>query len=108
MKTSNTTKQSIEGVPVERYKMRFKEERAKLRRHYCTVFRFWRTCRFKPCKTARACRGDAYACLKRSAGTVSRTVQWDARQKILVATPACAGAPEREARQCMPYDLYSK
>jgi hypothetical protein len=106
MKTSVATKQTIEGVPIERFKARFKEERAKLRRHYCTVFRFWRTCRFKPCKTARACRGDAYACLKRSAGTVSRTVQWDARQKILAARPASGGAPERAARECMPSELY--
>jgi hypothetical protein len=108
MKTSNATKQLIEGVPAERYKMRFKEERAKLRRHYCTVFRVWRTCRFKPCHNARACLGNADACLKHGAGGVSRTVQWDARQKLLAATPRNIGAPELEARQCMPCELYRK
>ncbi len=108
MKTSNATKQSIEGVPVERYEARFKEERAKLRRHYCSVFKFWRTCRFKPCKMARACLGNANACLKRGAGGVSRTVQWDARQKLLAATPTSIGAPERAARECMPCDLYRR
>jgi len=32
--------------------------------------------------------------------------QWQARQDILDATPANIGAPERAARQCMPYDLF--
>jgi hypothetical protein len=31
--------------------------------------------------------------------------QWQARKDILDATPANIGAPERAARQCMPYDL---
>jgi hypothetical protein len=110
IKTSNAAKQLIdgvplEGVPVERYKMRFKEERAKLRRHYATVFKFWRTCHFKPCRTARACMGNANACLKHGAGGVSRTVQWDARQKLLVATPKSIDGPERAARQCVPSEL---
>jgi hypothetical protein len=108
MTTTKATKQTIEGVPVEHYKLRFKEERAKLRRYYCTVFKFWRTCSFKACKKKRACLGDAGACLKRSEGGVARSVQWDARQKLLAATPPSIGSPERAARECMPCDLYRK
>ena len=48
----------IDGVPAERYAARFKAEKAKLRRAYCTVFKFWRTCGFKACAKARACKGD--------------------------------------------------
>jgi hypothetical protein len=105
MKRSKATKQTIESVPAERYKERVKEERAKLRRHYCTVFKFWRSCRHKPCQRARACLGDAYACLKRSERTVPRQVQWQARQQILQTTPEKEG-PERAARECMPSELY--
>jgi len=106
MKPAKATKQTIEGVPAERYKARFGEERAKLRRHYCTLFKFWRSCRHKPCKNSRACLGDAYACLKRNERTVPRTTQWQARQEVLAATPADMGAPERAARECMPSELY--
>jgi len=105
MKSPNANKQTIEGIPAERYKERLKEERAKLRRHYCTVFRFWRSCRYKPCKNARACLGDALACLKRNERTVPRDQQWKARQEILETTPEKDG-PERAARECMPSELY--
>ena len=105
MKSPKATKQTIEGIPAERYQERFKEERAKLRRHYCTVFKFWRSCSDKPCKKARACLGDAYNCLKRNEPTVPRMLQWQARQEILQSTPADPG-PERAARECMPSELY--
>jgi hypothetical protein len=105
MKSPKASKQTIEGIPAERYQERLKAERAKLRQHYCTVFKFWRTCRYKPCQRARACLGDAYACLKRSEQTVPRTTQWQARQQILETTPEKDG-PERAARECMPYELY--
>ena len=105
---SRPSKQTAEFLAAERYKARFRDEKAKLQRVYCTLFKFWRTCRFKPCRNARACMGNANACLKRGAGGVSRTVQWDARQKLLAATPASIGAPERAARECMPCELYRK
>ena len=105
MRSSAATKQTIEDIPAERYKERFKEERAKLRRHYCTVFKFWRGCRYKPCKNARACRGDALACLTRNERTVPRDEQWKARQEILETTREKDG-PERAARECMPGELY--
>ena len=105
MRTSVVNKNTIDGVPAERYAARFKAERAKLRRVYCTVFKFWRTCGFKPCAKSRACKGDATVCLKRGATTISHDKQWEARQKILTATPQSAGPPERAARECLPSDL---
>jgi hypothetical protein len=37
---------------------------------------------------------------------VPRDIQWRARQDIIEATPLNFGRPEREARKCMPRDLY--
>jgi hypothetical protein len=106
MKTPTPSKQTARALAAERDKARFRDERAKLQRHYCTLFKFWRTCRFKPCHHSRACLGDAEACLKRGVGAVSRDTQWQARQKILATTPESAGEPERAARGCMPYELF--
>ena len=101
---SRPSKQTAKFLAAESYKARFRDERAKLQRAYCTLFEFWRACRFKPCRCARACEGDADACLKRGIGAVSRDAQWQARQQILDATPA-GGAPERAARERLPGEL---
>ena len=102
---SRPSKQTAELLAAERYKARFRDEKAKLQRAYCTLYKFWRACRFKPCRNARVCKGDPDACLKRGVGAVSRDAQWQARQKILDATPADVGAPERAARECLPGEL---
>jgi hypothetical protein len=95
------TKQTPETIDEERLAARFAAEVTALQRHYCTVFKFWRTCPLKLCRKVRACSGDAKDCLKRRIAEVSREVQWDARQHILAATRADAG-PERAAREFLP------
>jgi hypothetical protein len=85
---------------------RFAIEKALQRRRYCNAFALWRICWRKTCRRARACRGDANACLKQALARVPREVQWRARQDVLDRTPRNIGAPERKARQCMPADLY--
>jgi hypothetical protein len=87
------------------YEARYRDEAKRLRRFYCTLLGFWKSCRFKPCRKGRVCAGDAQACLKRNAGWVSREKQFAARQGVLAATPAHIGAPERLARQAMPGEL---
>src|SRR5579862_127193 len=87
------------------YEARYRAEVKALRRHYCTLFAFWKSCGFKPCRKARACAGDALACLQRNEGFVSREKQFAARQRVLEATPKTIGAPERLARQAMPGGL---
>jgi hypothetical protein len=87
------------------YEARYRAEVKTLRRHYCTLFAFWKSCGFRPCRRARACAGDALACLKRNEARVSREKQFAARQDVLDATPANIGAPERLARQTMPGGL---
>jgi hypothetical protein len=85
---------------------RFKAERARQQQRYCTAFGLWRDCTNRRCRRDCACRGDAHACLKRAFGVVLHRTQWQARQDILEATPKNIGAPEREARLCMPRDFY--
>ncbi len=87
------------------YETRYRAEVKALRRHYCSVFAFWTWCGHKPCRKARVCTGDALACLKRHGLELSNTEQFNARQKVLEATPRNIGAPERAARQTMPWGL---
>ncbi len=83
------------------YEARYRAEAKFLRRYYCTLFAFWKGCAFKPCQKARACAGDAQACLRRNEGFVSREKQFAARQAVLERSPANIGAPERLARQAL-------
>jgi hypothetical protein len=93
------------AMSAREYEERYRVEKKILQRHYCTLFAFWKSCRCKPCRKARACVGDAAACLKRNEGWVSREKQFAARQEVLDATPGNMGAPERLARQAMPGGL---
>ena len=77
-------------------------------RRYCAAFELWRRCRNKTCRRRCACSGDVHACLKRMVASVPHPRQVAARQTILAATPDNIAAPEREARQRMPQDLYAK
>jgi hypothetical protein len=89
----------------EDFRARFDAEKLALARHYCTLFGFWRSCRFKPCRRARACKGDHRACLQRAVGRIARAEQFAARQRLLAMTPANLPAPERAARDLMPNTL---
>jgi hypothetical protein len=99
------SKKSPKKLTAERYVARFNAEKAVLARHYCNIFKFWRTFPFKRCRKARTCSGDQNACLKRSGKEVPRHIQFEARQQILASTPAEAGPPERTARQFLPGSL---
>ena len=87
---------------------RFNAAKAEVQREYCDLFKFWRDCKFKRCRRVRLCRGDADACLKRREREVPHDAQWQARQRILDATPANAGGPERTARQILPHGFYEQ
>jgi hypothetical protein len=91
----------------EEFRARFDTEKTQVQRHYCTLFQFWRHCRFKPCRRARTCKGDQSACLRRSVVGVPRDRQFRARQDLLTATPLHIGAPERAAREFMPNEFWA-
>jgi hypothetical protein len=88
------------------YAVRLAREQAQQRRRYCNAFALWRSCRRKSCRRRQSCGGDAKTCLKRALGRVPHQTQWRVRADILAATPRNIGAPERQARQCMPRDLF--
>ena len=90
--------------PVE-FAARFAIEKALQQRRYCNALALWRTCRSKHCRRRGTCQGDPNACLQRGVTSVPRDVQLRVRRDILEATPSNIGAPERRARQSMPFDL---
>jgi phage-related minor tail protein len=106
-KTASANKRTSadKKMTTEQYVARLEAERAKVARHYCNVFKFWRSCPFKPCRKARLCSGDQNACLKKREQEVSRERQFRARQQVLASTPANAGPPERTAREFLPGGL---
>jgi hypothetical protein len=88
------------------FQERLHNEKKWVQRHYCTLFGFWRFCRFKPCRRARACKGDQDASLKRSVDRVSRHEQYQAREELLRATPRHIGNAEIVARSIMPNEFW--
>jgi hypothetical protein len=86
----------------EEFRGRFAAEKERLARHYCTVFGFWRNCRFPLCRREGACSGKARECLQRSVQQVPRERQFAARQTLLEASPRNLAAPEQAARAIMP------
>ena len=104
MLKAGLTKRPPKRSPLE-HARRTAIERELQRRRYCNAFALWRTCGRKACRRARACGGDPHLCLRKVIARLPSGLQGAARQAILAATPHNIGAPEREARQCMPHDL---
>jgi hypothetical protein len=71
-------------------------------RQYCDIFKFWRGCRYKPCRRAKSCRGDSLLCLKRGRWGVPRDVLYQAELQVKAAIPANLTEPERLGRCLSP------
>ena len=71
-------------------------------RQYCDIFKFWRGCRYKPCRRAKSCRGDLLLCLKRGRWGVPRDVLYQAELQVKAAIPAHLTEPERLGRCLSP------
>ena len=91
--------------PTEQYADRLDAEKAALRRHYCNVFKFWRSCRSPRCRKLRCCSGDAKLCLESRQWEIPHHEHWQARQQLLCSLPANAEAVKRAACELMPCDL---
>ena len=89
-----------------RFVARFRAEKVLQQLRYCKVFALWRKCPIKHCRRDQTCRSEQPFCMVLAHLRVPRQAQIQARQDILNAMPANLGAPERAARQCMPYDLF--
>jgi hypothetical protein len=68
------------------------------RRQYCDIFKFWRGCRYKPCRRAKTCRGDPSHCLQRGRWSLSPDVLCQAELQVRAAVPAHLTGPERAGR----------
>jgi hypothetical protein len=66
-------------------------------RKYCDMFAFWRACPYKPCRSARRCRGDQKACLRDRYAEVSYEEGRAAHAKMIADTPRNAGRFTRGA-----------
>lgn len=75
------------------------------RREYCEIFGFWRSCRYKPCRRARKCSGDAKACLTCGIEQVSGAAQDEAAARIIASTPPGADRPTQTARRLPAFNL---
>ena len=91
-----------EELTVEQRRVRFNVAAAQVRREYCDIFKFWRGCRYKPCRRAKTCRGDLLACLKRGRRNVPYDLLSQAELQVRTATPADLTGPERSARNLSP------
>jgi hypothetical protein len=93
--------------PVERAR-RFAAEKALQQRRYCDAFALWHRCRRKICRRQQRCTGEQTLCLRQALERVPHRMQWQTRQQFLKTMPPNIGAPERDARQRMPSDLYEQ
>ena len=89
----------------EQHQARFDAAAAEVRREYCNIFEFRRACRYKLCRKARACSGDARACLKRGIDQVPYDAQNRAQLQIIAATPPEAYSAVKTARRFSPSSL---
>ena len=99
------SKASEEKLTREQYVAVSKATRAQVLREYCDYLQFWRGCRYKPCRRARACRGDQQACFSRGIQGVPADLQRRAHQHMVATTPPDAKGPARSARWTSPSSL---
>jgi hypothetical protein len=86
----------------DEWQARFNIAAAQVQREYCEIFKFWRGCRYKPCRRFKACGGDPLACLTRGTRDVPYDLLSQAELQVRTATPADLTGPERSARNLSP------
>jgi hypothetical protein len=93
---------SEEKLTGEEYQARYDAAAKVARRQYCNIFKFWRGCRYKPCRRAKTCRGDPSHCLQRGRWSLSPDVLFQAERQVRAAVPAHLTGPERSGRMTSP------
>ena len=95
-------KKSEAELTGEEYQARYDAAAEVAQRQYCDIFKFWRGCRYKPCRRAKTCRGDSSLCLNAAGGDVPRDVLCQAELQVKAAIPAHLTEPERAGRCLSP------
>jgi hypothetical protein len=67
------------------------------------MFKFWLDCRYKPCRSARRCVGDARDCLHQRQFSVPYDVSIAARERMSAETPPNADRFVRTAYHQPPH-----
>ena len=88
---------SEEKLSPEEWQARHDAACAVVARKYCDLFGFWRDCRYKPCRSARRCSGDAGACLQSRYRSVPYDAGIAARTRMAAQTPPNADRFTRAA-----------
>jgi hypothetical protein len=101
-----TGERMAENYTPEDFQQRFDAAAQAAQREYCEIFEFWRACRRKACRRAKACGGDALSCLKRGFAQVPEEACERARARVIAATAADADRPTQLARQMSPQSFY--
>jgi len=86
----------------EDFQKRFDAAAKAAQREYCNIFAFWRGCKLKACRRAKACGGDPHVCLKRGFAQVSDDAADRALMRVCAATAADADRPTQLARHMSP------
>jgi hypothetical protein len=97
-KGSAVPKKSEEKLTGPQWQARYNAAAEVAQRQYCDIFKFWRGCRYKPCRRAKTCRGDSTLCLKRSRWSLPPDVLYQAELRVRAAVPAHLTGPERAGR----------
>src|SRR5579871_4084813 len=71
-------------------------------RKYCDWFNFWHDCRYKPCRSARRCIGDARDCLDTRRVTIPYDADITAQRRMSAETPRTADRFLRNAYHQAP------
>ena len=93
---NHVRKRSDPDPTSQKYRDRYFAAQMHAVRAYCDFFAFWRSCRYRPCRRARSCRGDYIDCIEGRRDGVSDRFD-AARAHVRARIPKDAGRPERDA-----------
>jgi hypothetical protein len=102
-RTAVVSKKSEEKLTPLEWQARHDAACAIVARKYCDMLGFWRTCRYRPCRSAGRCSGDQGACLERGWTTVSCEIRNQAHERMIADTPADADRFTSGAHRYPPY-----
>jgi len=98
-------KAAAKKLTTDEWQAQFNAAAKAAQREYCNIFEFWIACRYKPCRKAKQCKGDALACLKRGFDQLPDDARNRAFARVIAQTPDTADSPTKTARQFSPFDF---
>jgi len=84
---STTRKGSDDDLTPQEWQARHDAACMIVAQKYCHMFAFWRDCRYRPCRSAQRCVGDARHCLDQRWPGVPYDVSVDAHARMSAEAP---------------------